>query len=273
MAYNITNIQPLAGIGSGLGALSGGISSGGSANSSQSISRANTAGRAATASSNMQAAAANNNAMSAWQAAAQYNAEQAAIQRAWEEKMANTVYQRTVKDMKKAGINPILAAKMGIGSASVGSGATASMSNPSTYMGQSFAEQNSASMSQSQGSSWNNSEWGLATGLKMLGDMAQDMINAVQTGTTLNFMFPEHTSYDVTGFDGKSYNTDELFGQDPTGRLTSGRLIEDLLTKGYSKIKGWWNGQKAILKEQAQKGTAKQGNSTYGYRAGTRKKG
>ena len=39
----------------------------------------------------------------------QYNAEQAQLQRDWEEYMSNTSYQRAIKDMEAAGINPALA--------------------------------------------------------------------------------------------------------------------------------------------------------------------
>ncbi len=53
-----------------------------------------------------------------------FNAAEAQKNRDWQEKMSNTSYQRAVTDMKKAGINPILAAQNG--GANTGSGATAS---------------------------------------------------------------------------------------------------------------------------------------------------
>lgn len=53
-----------------------------------------------------------------------YNAAEAQKNRDWQEKMSSTSYQRAVEDMKKAGINPILAAKNG--GTDTGSGATAS---------------------------------------------------------------------------------------------------------------------------------------------------
>lgn len=183
-----------AGVG---GALKGTTTTGGSTNSARSQSFSNTAGREATSSSNLQASTANNTAMNAWRDAANFNAEQARIQREWEEKMANSIYQRSVADMKKAGINPILAAGMGLGTASVGSGASASVSNPQTFMGQSFAEQNSAMTSESHGSSWNNSETGLAQGLAQMGEAIQAGLNTLSNAKLFDITIGGTTTGEV----------------------------------------------------------------------------
>lgn len=62
------------------------------------------------------------------------NARQAAANRDFQERMSNTAYQRAVSDMKSAGINPMLAAK--VGGASTPSGAVAQVAD----YGQAYSE-------------------------------------------------------------------------------------------------------------------------------------
>lgn len=79
------------------------------------ISKANSAQSQANAREQMEYQKASDQAAMAWSAA------EAEKNRKWQEKMSNTAHQREMKDLLKAGLNPILAANQG---AYTGSGAT-----------------------------------------------------------------------------------------------------------------------------------------------------
>lgn len=88
------------------------------------------------------------------QAAMSYNSAQAATNRAWQEKMSNTAYQRTVEDMRKAGINPILAYTQG--GASTPSGAQGTIGSASMGMASSSALGATALPGIKQDGSWSS---------------------------------------------------------------------------------------------------------------------
>lgn len=183
MAWNLTQ-----GYSSG-----GSENSGWSASNSSSWSQSGTDAMSARQWSALQAEIAWNRDMQAFEQQMAFNAEEAQKQRDWQEQMANTVYTRSVKNMREAGINPILAANMGLSGAAVGSGATASIGGaPSAPLAQSFMDSWSASNaiaqgnSESMGSSWNSSENGLVTALSALGNVIGNALSMVTSGSNIN---------------------------------------------------------------------------------------
>lgn len=94
-------------------------------------------------------------------AAMNYNSAEALANREFQERMSNTAYQRAVEDMKKAGINPILA--FANGGASTPGGSAATISGAS--MG--LASSSALGISRSNGfvpnsyssTSWSKSDW------------------------------------------------------------------------------------------------------------------
>lgn len=172
-----------------------------SINRSQSSGYSNTFGTEASERAANAAAVANKYQTDLMNKAMEFNSNEAAKQREWEERMANTIYTRSVANMREAGINPILAASMGLSGASVGSGAAASISTPGAFMGQTFADTNSANQAWSagdsyshgensssngySGSSWGNSESGLATGLRQMQQYLGNAIDAFASSKTV----------------------------------------------------------------------------------------
>lgn len=119
-----------------------------------------------------------------------FNREEAQKNRDWQEQMANTIYTRSIENMKQAGINPILAAGIGLSGASVTSGAQANISGSTAPLAQTFMGAESAnsanSWGESEGSSWNHAESGLATWLTSMGSLITGILGKMNSSNTIN---------------------------------------------------------------------------------------
>lgn len=106
----------------------------------------------------------------------QYNSAEAEKNRAWQEFMSSSQYQRVVEDLKKAGLNPALAYNNG--GAAVTSGAQAS-SGLASAVPTSYSQNESHSTSFGVNSSWMYSN--LAQGIQDMLDSASDAVKSVGT--------------------------------------------------------------------------------------------
>lgn len=158
----------------------GGTSSGGSWNNNMTDSWSQTYGAAATAASVAAAERANELARQRMKEVMAFNAQEAAKNREWQEKMSNSAFQRATADLKAAGLNPILAAGA---SASTPGGGMASTNALQAQMAQTFADSESYSQSRGEGESWNKSSyWQEANMAKQVEEAGAAVADAIEYG-------------------------------------------------------------------------------------------
>ena len=176
-----------------------------------------------------------------------FNSTEAMKNREWQEHMSNTAYQRAVEDMKKAGLNPILAFQNGGASTPGGSAGTisgASMGAPSasalgvsrasgfvpnSYSSESWSQSDWYNAAQSWNqmlSSTNMTPLGLQKALSEIGEKAGNAIEeGVNTGNRTSGK-NEHRGVTAQNFGAKK-NTITM--QDKTGSYGQKRKPGDYL--------------------------------------------
>ena len=177
-----------------------------------------------------------------------FNSTEAMKNREWQEHMSNTAYQRAVEDMKKAGLNPILAFQNGGASTPGGSAGTisgASMGAPSasalgvsrasgfvpnSYSSESWSQSDWYNAAQSWNqmlSSTNMTPHGLQKALSEIGEKAGNAIEeGVNTGNRTSGK-NEHRGVTAQNFGGAKKNTVAM--QDKTGSYGQKRKPGDYL--------------------------------------------
>lgn len=165
-----------------------------------------------------------------------FNAYEAQKNRDWQEMMSNTAYQRAIKDMQAAGLNPILAAANG--GATTPSGGMASTSAAQTFMANAIADSWSSSQSSSGSENRSHGE-GYGSGWSSGGSQSISNI-AEQVESGIGALANAWNSITDT-------NTGKKVQQTVNNAVDKVKDTLGNYTSGIDKVKDWMNNHSGLF--------------------------
>lgn len=182
-----------------------------------------------------------------------WSAEQAQKQMDFQERMSNTAHQREIADLKAAGLNPVLSARLGGASTPSGASATAdgSILNAMVQMFDKMLDQqlvsavaaarSAGSGSGSGSSGWYSDDSGIGDKTKNVVATVVDLIPGVSTTTAKN-VAQAVQDFSGTGFGkwlvtGKTSSGSRNTFQTPTNSKPSSHSSSSVFSKALEKVK------------------------------------